>query len=141
MKNLIIVATLIFQANYASAEVKYLDDVIQQASPSQTQDLSKLLNDIKLSPTTDPKTGNSIYSVTKVVAGSIYEKAGIKVGDLVAMGNAPKKKYQKLEFKKGQVIKTVNGETVESPAHAMELYNQMEATGAATGQVVTEPAN
>ena len=33
--------------------------------------------------------------------------------------------YQKLEVKPGDIITSVNGEAVDSPAKALELYNKM----------------
>lgn len=125
-----------FVVNVASAEVKYLDDVIRSASPSEKSDLSKLLNDLQLQPETDPDSGKSVFRVKSVAAGSIYERAGIKPGDLVATGSAKKKQFQKLGFKKGEVIKSINGEEVTSPAQAMEIYNKARESGAT--EVTTE---
>ena len=35
--------------------------------------------------------------------------------------------FQQLELKPGDVIKSVNGQPVDSPAKAMELYNELKA--------------
>jgi type II secretory pathway component PulC len=79
--------------NINEQKIKYLDDVISSATKSDFKDLSKLMEQ---APTMTPynknaKTEQIIFKITRVVEGSIFEKGGLKVGDLVMNGKSPKK--------------------------------------------------
>jgi general secretion pathway protein C len=67
-------------------------------------DLSSVLGQARMQPNITPGSGGVVdgYRFTGIQPGSIYEKLGFKVQD---------------------VIKSVNGEPVNSPTKAMELYN------------------
>lgn len=71
-----------------------------------TSDLSSILNQARMVPNIIPGSGGRIdgFRFVNIQAGSIYEKLGFKMGD---------------------VIKEVNGEAVNSPTKAMELYNAL----------------
>lgn len=86
----IVLLLLLNQSISAMAAVKYLDDVLKKAQSGEAATLAQMLGEIKLVPVTDPETGNSVFKVTAVTPGSAYDKAGIKVGDLVSAGHAPK---------------------------------------------------
>ncbi len=77
----ITVFSLIGFSSFARAEVKDLGPIMKKASA--TESLSNLLEQISLAPAKDPKTGKNVFKVTKIKKGSVYEREGIKVGDLV----------------------------------------------------------
>lgn len=70
------------------------------------RNLPELLQQARAEPNILPGSGGKIdgFKILDIMPGSIYEKLGIRVGD---------------------VIKGVNGETVDSPAKAMELYQSL----------------
>ncbi len=71
-----------------------------------TADLSAVLNQARMIPNVVPGTGGRVegFRFVNIQAGSIYEKLGFKPDD---------------------VIKGVNGESVNSPTKAMELYQTL----------------
>ena len=75
--------------SFSKAEFKYINDIMSKTSPSDFNDLKKLLKQISITPAhKDPKTGIQLFKVMMVEKGSIFEKAGLKVGDLVANGGS-----------------------------------------------------
>jgi general secretion pathway protein C len=75
-----------------------------------TSDLSSILQQARAIPNRDPNTGEiNGYRVLDIQPGSVYEQLGIQRMD---------------------VIKGVNGEKVDNPAKAMELYNQLKNSNA-----------
>lgn len=71
---------------------------------SMLSNLPDLLTKARAIPNTLPDGSVDGWKITEIEQGSIYEKLGIKDGD---------------------VIKGVNGEKVDSPAKAMELFNAL----------------
>jgi general secretion pathway protein C len=70
-----------------------------------TKDLSSILQQARAVPSRDEATGViNGYKLLDIQPGSVYEQLGLQRMD---------------------VIKSVNGENVDSPARAMELYNQL----------------
>lgn len=71
-----------------------------------TTDLSSILNQARMVPNIIPGSGGGVegFRFVSIQPGSIYEKLGFKPMD---------------------VIKSVNGESVNSPTKAMELYNAL----------------
>lgn len=67
----------------AIGEVKNLNDIISKKDLAAQTNLSALLAQIKLKQVKDPKTGKSLFQVTKIEKGSVWEKSGLKVGELV----------------------------------------------------------
>jgi general secretion pathway protein C len=67
-------------------------------------DLSGILSQARMQPNLGPDGSVKGFKFTGIQPGSIYEKLGFKVQD---------------------VIKSVNGEPVDSPTRAMELYNAL----------------
>lgn len=88
---IITIAALLFFALHAHAEIKQLNDILSKATAEETQNLPKLLQQIQLSPTKDPKTGQSVMKVVKVEKGSLFDREGVKVGDLLSTGQLKKK--------------------------------------------------
>lgn len=72
-----------YVCNVTIRELKNLNDIISKNDLSAQTDLSTLLAQITLKPARDPKTGKSLFQVTKIEKGSAWEKSGLKVGDLV----------------------------------------------------------
>ena len=69
------------------------------------QNLPSLLQQARAVPSIDPGTGAiNGFRLVEIQPGSLYENLG---------------------FKKNDLIKNVNGEPVDSPAKAMELYNSL----------------
>lgn len=73
-----------------------------------TNNLASLLQQARSAPHKNPQTGEiDGFTILDFQAGSIYEKLGLQRMD---------------------VIKNVNGEPVDSPAKAMELYNALKSS-------------
>lgn len=81
-----------------------------------TSDLSSILSQARMVPNIVPGTGGGVegFRFVSIQPGSIYEKLGFKPMD---------------------VIKNVNGEPVNSPTKAMELYNALKKEGRISLQV------
>lgn len=71
------------QKSATTAEIKNLNEIISKSNLSSQSDLATLLSQLTLKPVKDQKSGKSLFQVTKIEAGSIWEKSGLKVGDLV----------------------------------------------------------
>lgn len=71
---------------------------------SYIQNLPELLQQARAEPNILPGGRLDGFKILDIMPGSIYEKLGLRVGD---------------------VIKSVNGESVDSPAKAMELYQSL----------------
>jgi general secretion pathway protein C len=71
-----------------------------------TSNLPELLQQARAVPRMGPNGQIECFNMADIAAGSIYEKLGLKRGDC---------------------IKSVNGEKIDSPAKAMELYNALRA--------------
>ncbi|MGZ3796469.1 MAG: hypothetical protein ACXVB1_08895 [Pseudobdellovibrionaceae bacterium] len=113
MKFLFLIATLIV-SSYSFAE--------------ETQYLSKILAERHCIPVSGVDGTISGYNCD----GQLGEK--MKNGKFEQLGT---KKVKKMELKRGDVITSANGEPVDTPAKAMELYNSMKDSGA---KVVQRPA-
>lgn len=57
--------------------------IVNQA-PSDEKSNPKLLEQINLIPTTDPQTNKRVFKISRIQKGSLFERAGLKVGDLVS---------------------------------------------------------
>ncbi|MGZ6442073.1 MAG: hypothetical protein ACXWRU_18595 [Pseudobdellovibrionaceae bacterium] len=113
MKFLFLIATLIF-SSYSFAE--------------KTQDLSKMLADGHCIPIRGVDGNISGYNCE----GQLSEK--MKDGKFERLGA---QKVKKMELKQGDVVLSANGEPVDTPAKAMELYNSMKDSDT---RVVQRPA-
>ncbi len=57
----------------APSQIKYISDVIANASPEETKDLGKLLGQLSfVQAHKDPATGEQLFKVTMVEKGSFY---------------------------------------------------------------------
>lgn len=73
-----------------------------------TQNLSSLLQQARMEPVFSPDgIGVEGFRFSNIQPGSIYEKLGFKIGDM---------------------IRSVNGEPVNSPTKAMEMYNVLKSS-------------
>lgn len=72
-----------------------------------TNNLAELLQQARAVPRMGPNGQIECFNIADMQPGSIYEKLGLRRGDC---------------------IKTVNGERIDSPAKAMELYNALRAS-------------
>lgn len=90
-----------------------------------TEDLSQMLKDSHCIPVRDADGNVSTYKCD----GPLGEK--MKQGKFQNLGT---QKVKEMELKQGDVITSANGEAVDSPAKAMELYNSMKATDTMTVQ-------
>ena len=110
MKHLFIIATAFFSLN---------------SFAENAEDLSQMLKDSHCVPVVDQNGNVSTYKCD----GPLGEK--MKEGKFQNLGT---QKVKKMELKQGDVITSANGEAVDSPAKAMELYNSMKATDTFTVQ-------
>jgi general secretion pathway protein C len=87
--------------------------VDQALITAQTADLGAVLQQARMVPNIVPGTGGQVqgFRFVAIQPGSVYEKLGFKPMD---------------------VIKKVNGEDVNSPTKAMELYNALKTEGRIT---------
>jgi hypothetical protein len=90
-----------------------------------TEDLSQMLQDGHCIPVRDSAGNVATYKCD----GPLGER--MKQGKFQNLGT---QKVKKMELKQGDVITSSNGESVDSPAKAMELYNSMKATDTMTVQ-------
>ncbi len=110
LKTMSLFFTLLLPAHLVFADVKYLDDVMAQATDEETKDLAKLLMQVQTVSTRDPQTGQMWQKVVRVEKGSVYERAGVKKGDLLANGKSGQSKNE-MELKSS--IKSSKPETVD----------------------------
>lgn len=85
------------------------------------ENLPSVLKDARAVPYIEPGAGGSIggFKLVSIKPGSIYEKLGLKQGD---------------------VIKGVNGNRLNSPQKAMELYQHLKKGGQVEIQLLQEGA-
>lgn len=82
-----IMSSLLFAPLGAQAEIKSLDAILAKATPQETNDLGRLLQQIRIVPAKDPATGKSVFKVMAVEKGSVYEREGVRVGDFLSAGS------------------------------------------------------
>lgn len=87
---------IVFISVVARSETYNLKHALSQANAEETKDLPKLLTQMRTTPTDSP----SVMKVTEVKKGSLFDRLGIKVGDLILTGQNPaSKKPMKLQHK------------------------------------------
>ncbi len=98
------------QVSAEPIEVNGNNVVVKRAEVNkQLNNLPELLNQASTVPNFVPGSGGKIngFRIVNMQPGSVFEKFGLKRFD---------------------VIKSVNGETVDSPSKAMEMYNQLKSS-------------
>lgn len=65
------------------AKIQDMNATLRSATSEEKSDLAKLLTQITMVPTKEKQNGKVLFKVTKVEKGSMWEKLGWKVGDLV----------------------------------------------------------
>jgi threonine aldolase len=89
MKTLLI-AALALSALTANAAVRYMADLLEKATPTDAKELKTLRKKMESVPTMkDPETNQQFFEVTEVKEGSVYERAGVKKGDIIVNGAQP----------------------------------------------------
>ena len=83
----------------------------------EPQDLAKALKEAKTVPVLDGNGKVKGYKLVKIKNGSVYQKIGLKEGD---------------------VIKNINAEQVDSPQKAMELYQKLKRSHTSQMEVANE---
>ncbi|MEK6555488.1 MAG: hypothetical protein AABZ31_09625 [Bdellovibrionota bacterium] len=92
---LMVPALLVGLSAPAPAAIKNLSDSVAKATAKEKSNLGKLLTDISLAPAVDPATGKNVMVVGSVAKGSVYERTGIKAGDLVVMDDKAEAELKK----------------------------------------------
>lgn len=62
--------------------------------------------------------------ITEVEQGSVYEKLGLKVGDVV---NERSISSKKMVLNQGGTVKSISGKSPSSPQEAMQMYQSLKA--------------
>ena len=80
--NILFLAILGF-CSITLAKVQDMNATLASATNEEKSDLAKLLNQVTMVPTKEKQNGKALFKVTKVEKGSMWERLGWKVGDLV----------------------------------------------------------
>ncbi|MGE0526894.1 MAG: hypothetical protein AB7G93_16765 [Bdellovibrionales bacterium] len=67
----------------ADVEIKSLNAIIAKARPDEQKDLSRLLEQLRIVPVEHQGTDNPVFKVVWVESGSVFDREGLKAGDLV----------------------------------------------------------
>lgn len=96
MKKTILAICALFFCSISNAKVKDISNYMDFATKEEKSDLIKLLQQIKLVPAKDPDSGRQVLKVASLDKGSVYDRIGLKVGDLVEMnhGNSKSKNME-----------------------------------------------
>lgn len=71
----------------AQAEVKNWDGLIAGATAEEKNNLGKLIQQIRMVPAKDPQSGKSVFKVVAVEKGSVFDRQGVRAGDLISAGS------------------------------------------------------
>lgn len=66
--------------------VKDWNMLLSKATLQEKNDLGKVLQQIRMIPAKDPSTGKSVFKVIAVEKGSVFEREGVRTGDLISSG-------------------------------------------------------
>jgi hypothetical protein len=75
---------IVICSSISIAKVQNLNVALAAASAEEKSDLAKLLKQVTMVPTQEKKDGKTLFKVTKIEKGSIWERLGWKVGDVVS---------------------------------------------------------
>lgn len=70
-------------SSVSMAKVQDMNAMLKSATAEEQSDLAKLLMQVTLVPTGKKQSGKTLFKVTKVEKGSMWERQGLKAGDLV----------------------------------------------------------
>jgi hypothetical protein len=104
LSTILVLALTICFSSFSQAKEKVLNDILSKATPAEQNDLPKLLSQIRMKP-----AANSMMQVTHVEKGSVFDREGIKVGDLIVTNQAKSKKM----VLRSSLKSTVNKEVVK----------------------------
>lgn len=82
------------QQNTNKKKLKYLQDAMIRATAEEKKDLVKLLESIEVTPLKQKYKGQPLFKVRFVEKGSVFDRAGIERGDIIANGSAPTPEVQ-----------------------------------------------
>ena len=76
-------------------EAKSLDEIMAQANEQEKNNLGQLLTQVRVVPAKDSSgnvileqgTGKPLFKVLAIEKGSVYDREGLRVGDLVSGGS------------------------------------------------------
>lgn len=68
-------------------KLKYIQEALRHATADEKKDLTKLLDQIEVSPIKAKYKGKTVFKVRFVEKNSVFDRAGIKRGDLVLTGH------------------------------------------------------
>ena len=86
MKTLLVVSLALTTLS-ANAAIRYMADLLKTATPAETKELKSLIRKMESVPTMkDPSSDQELFEVTDVKKGSVYDRAGIKKGDIIVNG-------------------------------------------------------
>lgn len=63
-----------------------IDSITAKATAEEKANIGKLLQQIAFRSEEDPRTHTTVQRVIRVDAGSVYERSGIKAGDVITTG-------------------------------------------------------
>lgn len=70
-------------------QIRYMQDVLNHATPEEKKDLTKVLDQIDVVPLNTKFKGQPVFRVKYVQKNSPFERAGFENGDLVVNGSSP----------------------------------------------------
>lgn len=76
---------------FAKSKIIYMDDIAATLLANE-KEMGKVLQQFKSETHKDPKTGVVLQKIIWIEQGSAWEKAGVKIGDFLANGKAPRTK-------------------------------------------------
>lgn len=89
--------------SFAKQTYKSLNELFADIPKNETQDMGKLMNQIRMVPVKNPKVESPVFKVVFVEKGSVFERKGVKVGDLmVSESTSSSKKVMELNNKMKQ---------------------------------------
>jgi hypothetical protein len=102
---IIITGFFFWSHSEAAVETWYLDDILAQGTNDELADMPKLLHDFDTKYVKSPISNRMVMKVIRISHGSLYERIGMKVGDLIENGSARDAKFA---IKPGTLLTTPN---------------------------------
>ena len=124
----------LFDKDSLSAQVPARPRPAPKAADPESLDKRADLDATRLAAGYRKRLYQNPQSLAKVVGVSAVREAGQLVGYRVSPGQ-DQEQFQQLGFKAGDLVKSVNGVDLTSPANTMRLYNMMRTAGEAVFEV------